>query len=155
MLICFFYVLCSGHKNAPFHFSLKKGMDEDWREARPTTAHIRQQPVSPRPVNVERKHPLPCLTDVILDVVVLLLQSSKDVKDSLYSTFTLQKYDLVRIIQNKFKFILEKEGKKQLFGMHTDSIQYSLFGLGQLRRICTFYSIIYSIILVPHQSEQA
>ena len=86
-------------------------------EARLTTAHIRQQPVSPRPVCVERKHPLPCLTDVILDVVVLLPQSSKDVKDSLYSTFTLQKYKKEVSVQNKFKFILEKEGKKQLFGI--------------------------------------
>ena len=66
---------------------------------------------------VERKHPLPCLTDVILEVVILLPQSSKDVKDSLYSTFTLQKYKKEVSVQNKFKFILEKEGKKQLFGI--------------------------------------
>ena len=69
------------------------------------------------PVSVERKHPLPCLTDVVLEVVILLPQSSKDVKDSLYSTFTLQKYKKEVSVQNKFKFILEKEGKKQLFGI--------------------------------------
>ena len=38
--------------------------------------------------------------------------------------------------------------------MHTNSIQYRLFGLGQLGGLRTFYSIIYSIILVPLQSEQ-
>ncbi len=38
-------------------------------------------------------------------------------KDSLYSTFTLQKYKKEVSVQNKFKFILEKEGKKQLFGI--------------------------------------
>ncbi len=36
--------------------------------------------------------------------------------------------------------------------MQTNSIQYSMFGLGQLKGIRTFYSIIYSIILVFHQS---
>ena len=46
-------------------------------EARLRTAHIRQQPFSPRPVYREREHPLPCLTDVIVEVVVLLFQSNQ------------------------------------------------------------------------------
>ena len=54
---------------------------------------------------------------MVLEVVILLPQSSKDVKDSLYSTFTLQKYKKEVSVQNKFKFILEKEGEKQLSGI--------------------------------------
>ena len=74
------------------------------------------------PFCVERKHPLPCLTDVILDVVVLLPQSSKDVKDSLYSTFTLQKYKKEVSVQNKFKFILEKDIKSSSTEFPTNCI---------------------------------
>lgn len=39
-------------------------------------SRIRQQPVCPRPYK-ERKHPLPCLTDAIAEVVVLLLQPNQ------------------------------------------------------------------------------
>ena len=41
-------------------------------EARLRTAYIRQQSYGPRPY--ERKHPLPCLTDVFPEVLILLLQ---------------------------------------------------------------------------------
>ena len=40
----------------------EKGAWMGLREARLRTAYIRQQSYSPRPY--ERKHPLPCLTDV-------------------------------------------------------------------------------------------
>ena len=44
-------------------------------EARLRTAYIRQQSYSPRPY--ERKHPLPCLTDVFPEVLILLLQPNQ------------------------------------------------------------------------------
>ena len=44
-------------------------------EARLRTAYIRQQSYSPRPY--ERKHPLPCLTDVFSEVLILLLQPNQ------------------------------------------------------------------------------
>ena len=44
-------------------------------EARLRTAYIRQQSYGPRPY--ERKHPLPCLTDVFPEVLILLLQPNQ------------------------------------------------------------------------------
>ena len=44
-------------------------------EARLRTAYIRQQSYGPRPY--ERKHPLPCLTDVFPEVLILLPQSNQ------------------------------------------------------------------------------
>jgi len=44
-------------------------------EARLRTAYIRQQSYGPRPY--ERKHPLPCLTDVFSEVLILLLQPNQ------------------------------------------------------------------------------
>lgn len=44
-------------------------------EARLRTAYIRQQSHGPRPY--ERKHPLPCLTDVFPEVLILLLQPNQ------------------------------------------------------------------------------
>lgn len=44
-------------------------------EARLRTAHIRQQSYSPRPY--ERRHPLPCLTDMFSEVLILLLQPNQ------------------------------------------------------------------------------
>ena len=44
-------------------------------EARLRTAYNRQQSYGPRPY--ERKHPLPCLTDVFPEVLILLPQSNQ------------------------------------------------------------------------------
>ena len=42
----------------------------------------------------------------------------------------------------------------RIVGVQADSIQHCLFGLRKLRCVGTLYSIIYSIIIVSHQSEQ-
>jgi len=56
-------------------FVSRKGGVERLVEARLRTAYIRQQSYSPRPY--ERKHPLPCLTDVFPEVLILLLQPNQ------------------------------------------------------------------------------
>ena len=60
-------------KKPSYHF--RKGGVERLVEARLRTAYIRQQSYGPRPY--ERKHPLPCLTDVFPEVLILLLQPNQ------------------------------------------------------------------------------
>ena len=54
---------------------LKRGREKDWVEARLRTAHIRRQSVHAH--LFEREHPLPCLTDVLQEVLILLLQPNQ------------------------------------------------------------------------------
>ena len=59
-------------------------------EARLRTAYIRQQSYSPRPY--ERKHPLPCLTDVFPEVLILLLQPNQGCQRLLFYSFVVSSF---------------------------------------------------------------
>ena len=82
---------CLGPWKSP-HFVVEMRARKRLRGARLSTAYTRQQSYCPRPRLLRARHPLPCLTDVFGEVLILLQQPNQGCSKTHYFSMSYSRF---------------------------------------------------------------